>query len=487
MASEFPIADVISVSITRETLFPTIEGFGTILIVGTTVSAIHHGERVRFYTSIADVGSDFASSDEEYIAATAAFSQNPKPARIAIGFVLEADAKGFMRGGAAALFSVFEPITDGSFTISIDGVSADLTLINFASDASLADVAATLQVALRAIGGGGGFDACTVSDESGRLQIESGTAGATSTVSALTPEGSGTDLSGPGFINALMSVATIVDGVSYVDLISEMTAIEARNDDWYGLALTRDLKSVTNYQNVASWVEARKKLFAAFDDSLIALDAGSVLDLGFLLKASGYVRTFVHWNHDEGTYPEISELARLATVDYEIPNAAITLKFQQLPGIAAITVSTSERTALLGKNYEIYVQRGGVTMTEQGKTCSGEFIDVIHGVDWIGDTIAIRVFGELYVESNKVAMTDSGVARLQSKVKEVLDTATDANLIATDFNDDGELQPSYTISTTAILNHPQAQRALRIGPPITFRGRLSGAIHSQAISGVVTV
>ncbi|MCH7813222.1 MAG: DUF3383 family protein, partial [Planctomycetes bacterium] len=105
-------------------------------------------------------------------------------------------------------------------------------------------------------------------------------------------------------------------------------------------------------------------------------------------------------------YPEVSELALLTTVDYEIPNSAITLKFKQLPGITPVSISTTQRNALLAKNYELYVQRGGVSMVEEGKVSSGEYIDIIHGVDWLGDTIAVRVFGELYVESKKVAMTD---------------------------------------------------------------------------------
>jgi hypothetical protein len=247
------------------------------------------------------------------------------------------------------------------------------------------------------------------------------------------------------------------------------------------------LSGIANYEAAAAFVEGRKKILAAFDDSLIALDPLSVGDLPYLLKASGYARTFCHWSSDSTKYPEVSALARLATVDYEIPGSAITLKFQQLPGITPVSITTSQRNSLITKNAQIYASRGGVSMLEEGKQCNGEFTDVIHGADWIEQTMAIRVFGELYVESNKIAMTDTGVARLESKVKEVLDTAVSADLIANDFDDAGKLQPAFTITTTSVLDHPQASRAARIGPPIIFEGRLSGAIHSQTITGVVTV
>lgn len=485
MPTEFPISDTITVNISRETLFPSSDGFGTIVVAGTD-SEIDFGERVRYYTSIDAVALDFDSTKEENIAASAAFSQSPKPVRIGIARVLTASPSGFMKCGAAGLPAVFAAVSDGTFTISIDADPQDITAVDFTGDVTLADVAATLQVALRAIASGG-YTLCLVTDEDGRLKIASGTTGASSTVSALTPEGTGTDLSGATYMNGLDSVASVFDGYDYTNFTTELDLIEAADDDWYSLALTRDLKSVVNYQAAAAWVEARIKILGAFDNSLIALDPSSVLDLGFLLKASNYARTFTIWNQDSTTYPEVSALARLATVDYEIPNSAITLKFQQLPGITPVSISTTQRNALITKNYGVYVQRGGVNMLEEGKMASGEFTDVIHGVDWLGDTIGIRVFGELFAESNKIAMTDAGVARLEQKVKEVLDTATEANLIATDFDDNGTLVPSYTITTVAILNHPEAERSARKGAPISFVGRLAGAIHSQTVTGVVTV
>lgn len=484
--SEFTIGDVVTVNISRETLFPSRSGFGTMNIAGTA-SVIDHGERIRYYTAITGVADDFASTDEEYLAASAAFSQSPKPARVGIGRILTADASGFIRGGAAGAFGVFAAVTDGTFTISIDGVSADITGVNFTGDTSLDDVAATLQTDIQAVATGGYSAATVIQSPAGRLMISSGTAGDASSVVALSSEGTGTDVSGAGFINAQSDVATVIDGHTYVDLAGELSAIEARNDDWYTLALTRDLKSVANYQAAAVWIEARKKIMGAFDDSLIALDAASTLDLPYLLQASGYARTFCHWNNNGSIYPEISTLARLATVDYSVPNSAITLKFKKLPGISTVDISTSQRTALLAKGAEIYVSRGGVSMLEEGKMVGGEFIDVIHGVDWMEDAIATDVFGVLYASSTKIPMTDSGAAQIESAVKAVLDQATDANIIARDIDDDGVLLPAYTIETVALSAHPLTSRAQRVGPPVTFSARVSGAIHFATVTGSVTV
>ncbi len=485
MATEFPISDVITVNITRETLFPSRAGFGTINLVGTS-SVIDHGERIRYYTSIAGVAADFLTTDEEYIGASAGFSQSPKPTRIGISSVLTADAAGFIKGGAAGTTAAFIAVSDGTFTVSIDGSPEDITAMNFTGDVTLDDIAATIQTALR-VPATGGFTSALCVNENGRLKITSGTTGAASTVSPLTVQGTGTDISGDGFINALIAVATVVDGVTYVDLATELTSIETANDDWYGLALTRDLNTTANYLAAAGWAETRKHILGAFDDSLIALDPANSNDLASQLKTLAYARTFTHWNHDAATYPEVSMLARLATVDYLIPNAAITLKFKTLPGIAPVSISSTQRTALIAKRANVYVTRGGVNMLEEGNMASGEFIDVIHSVDWMEDAIAVDVFGTLTSSSTKVPMSDTGGAQLQAVVKDVLDEAVTAGILAKDFDDNDELQPAYTISTVRVLTLPESQRANRIGPPITFTGRLGGAIHAATISGVVTV
>ena len=141
--SEFPLSDVITVNITRETLFPSREGFGTQMIAGTT-DVIDHGERVRFYTTPEGVAADFASTDEERIAADTAFAQNPRPTLVAIGRILTADAAGYIKGSGVGTLSAFQAVTDGEFELTIDAVTNDISSMDFSSDLTLDDVAATI-------------------------------------------------------------------------------------------------------------------------------------------------------------------------------------------------------------------------------------------------------------------------------------------------------------------------------------------------------
>src|SRR6056297_3310046 len=77
-----PLSDIVNVQITRQTTSVSRAGFGTALILG-----IHKRttELIKFYSSIASVAEDFETTDKEYIAATALFSQTPSPVQIAIG------------------------------------------------------------------------------------------------------------------------------------------------------------------------------------------------------------------------------------------------------------------------------------------------------------------------------------------------------------------------------------------------------------------
>lgn len=82
-----PVSTVVDVTITRETIFPTVDGFGTQLIVtAENTGPLNAGLRTKTYRSMDEVAADWASTDEAYIAAQAAFSQKPCADRIKIGW-----------------------------------------------------------------------------------------------------------------------------------------------------------------------------------------------------------------------------------------------------------------------------------------------------------------------------------------------------------------------------------------------------------------
>ena len=84
-----PINRVVSVTLSRNTRFPTRRGFGTPLILTneTVTDVLDASNLTKLYTSWADVANDWDATDATYKAAQAMFAQNPSPTQIRIGYV----------------------------------------------------------------------------------------------------------------------------------------------------------------------------------------------------------------------------------------------------------------------------------------------------------------------------------------------------------------------------------------------------------------
>lgn len=83
-----PISRAVSVTVTRQDNFPTIQGFGTPLIVtDENTGPLSDSVRTKVYGSMNEVANDWDASDEAYKVANTMFSQNPRPTQVKIGFV----------------------------------------------------------------------------------------------------------------------------------------------------------------------------------------------------------------------------------------------------------------------------------------------------------------------------------------------------------------------------------------------------------------
>jgi len=81
-----PTSNVVNVSISLAALAAGPRSFGSLLILGATTGVIDTIERMREYSTIAEVAEDYGVDDPEYAAAKAYFGQSPKPRTLYIGF-----------------------------------------------------------------------------------------------------------------------------------------------------------------------------------------------------------------------------------------------------------------------------------------------------------------------------------------------------------------------------------------------------------------
>lgn len=131
-----------------------------------------------------------------------------------------ANTAGYLTGGSGATstYATWAAITDGSFRITVDGVAYNVDAVDFSGDASMADVAATLQTALRAATSG----TETVVWSTDHFVITSATSDEDSEISVTTTSTGtvGTDISGLGataFMDCDTGNGTATQGTSQHD------------------------------------------------------------------------------------------------------------------------------------------------------------------------------------------------------------------------------------------------------------------------------
>ena len=481
-----PVSNIVNVTIATTPTFPSRRGFGLLNIIGIS-EVISLGERFRLYTNIDEVAVDFGSATEENKAATVFFSQNPRPDQLMISRRAEQAYAAELRCGlnAEQTLATWVAVTDGEFTISIDGVEEDITVIDFTGDTSLDDVAASIEAIIQAVAAGG-YTAATCTWDGTRFTITSGTTGATSTITVLTEVSGGGGTSIVDMLDGGAAGGTAIDGVDQETITESLDAIQLVDDSWYGFAFTAEVNGVNaEVLLAADWAEARIKMFATSSTDANVKDSLSTTDVAAVLFAGDYRRTFCFVSFSSEDYIAISAISRLFVVNFSGTNTTITLKFKTLPTITADDLNSNDAAVISGKNCNYYAFFGDSDMIAEGVQADGSFTDSVHGVDWLQNAIETNVFGRLYVDPTKVPLTDKGVQQLVEEVRKALDEGVTNGLIAPGTTGAGAfLAQGYVVTVGKVADLSASDKAARKGPLIQFTAIGAGAIHSIEVSGI---
>lgn len=490
-----PVRSVVSVDISVAGQFPSAPGFSTTAVFTTTAGLLtdkddlYQVQRIKSYSSPDEVATDWNTDSQAYKAANTYFSQNPRPETVKIAIRNESATSATLVGSIVDDLTLFTGISDGSFAANIDGDPQDITGLDFTADASLSDVAATVQAALQLIGSGGYTAAtCEYNSTEERFVIKSGTTGSTSTISVLGTTGTGTDVSSVLAMDVGNGLS--INGTDAETVTDSLNAVEQLDDDWYGLTFTKEVRDTvmingeSAVEAAAAWAEARIKKFYNTTNDPNSLVSGAVT-IGSMLHTNQYRRTLTTYSSFPDQYPSASVAGREATTDFDQPNSTITLKFKQLPGIAVEDLSTTQKSNLDAIRVNAYVNVGGVPIyAESFMAADGVFSDEVIGIDWLTADMQTQVFG--YVSSqNKVPITDKGGAALEQQLRVSLDRAVANGLAAPGVAANGEfLAEGYKITVTPISQLPQSDITARHYAGLSFVILGAGAIHSVQIDGV---
>lgn len=136
--------------------------------------------RVKLYSTSKAALADVEPNSPAYFAINAFFARDDRPSRMAVARIFEEPVAGRLTGAALqpSDIAALKEITDGSFSIEIDGSAQKVQNLNFSSATDAAGVASVLDSAMTG--------ATVTATESGALVITSDVAGDGSSVSVAT-------------------------------------------------------------------------------------------------------------------------------------------------------------------------------------------------------------------------------------------------------------------------------------------------------------
>lgn len=171
---------------------------------------------------------------------------------------------------------------------------------------------------------------------------------------------------------------------------------------------------------------------------------------------------------------ECIESAWLGKMLTKQPGSA-TYALKTLQNVSAYSLTSSKLNKLRGKNCNTYMSVAGINITQNGQVASGEYIDVVQGIDYLKAKIQNEIFTVL-AQNDKIPYTDSGVQMIIAPLKTALDSAVSYGILS-----------EYDVEFPEVANVSQINKGNRLLPDINFTGTLAGAIHATQINGVVSL
>lgn len=435
-----PLSEIVDVNISRESTTVDIASFNTGMFLG-----LHKNftEVAKAYASTSELLADgFQSTDPEYKAAVAYFGQELRPTELIIGRRATNDSMTVTPTAAAASGVVYTVKVNGTtYTYTSAGVETQATVAtNFAAIITAnVDVNASASLGVITI-----VPAVAATPYSVQLITSNLTKG-------LTASGS---------------------------WASALQAVYDAGLNWYTFGTYSHLPA--DILDIAAWASSNTVIYG-YSTSNTTDTTSTTTGIMAQLQALGYDRAYGLWNAEAtndaagaGKYPEMAWMGdRLVYAP-----GSDTWMFKDLSGVAVDALSTTASSYIRGYSGNTYERIGGANITREGKVASGEYIDIIRGIDWLDARMTERIYSRL-VNLQKIPYTGVGVQIIVTEIRGALEEGITNGLI------DGATP--YTITVPKVLDVSPTMRAAREFPAIKFTARLAGAIHKIEVSGVVSV
>jgi hypothetical protein len=248
-----------------------------------------------------------------------------------------------------------------------------------------------------------------------------------------------------------------------------LTALSAAYDDWYFVHI--DSGSNANISAVATWVADKTKLFFADVASAGLLD-GSNTVFSTMLSNDRVVPYFSRNSFEFNA-------AGWTGVGSTQQPGFITWAHKQVAGQTDHVLTTSQRLALEADNVNWHQRLRGRSTILNGVVTSGEYIDVIHGIDALKADIQESVY-DVLTTLPKTPFTQKGLDAIRLAVKGALLRAEGT------VDNPGLIAPGTSkVILPALSTISAADKKARRLNFVRFEGELAGAIHYVSVQGTL--
>ena len=485
MSNGLPVSRLINVTINLAALAARGANMNTGLILGPS-AVIDTNERARSYGGIDEVTPDFGTNTPEYYAAALHFNQVPQPKSLLIGRWAKTATAGSLRGGVLSAaqqdIAVWDAVTTGAFSITVDGAAKSVTGLDFSAQTNLNGVATVINAKLTG---------ATIAWTGSQFVVTSNTTGTNSKVGYAMAPGTGTDIS------AMLGLTSSLAGMP-ADGIAPEQPVEAAAlflDRFANQFLGLDFAdaSITDVQHiaVANLIEAdQRHLYGITTQNPQVLNSTVSTDIASKLKALKLKYTIVQYS-SATPYAVSSLLGRLLTVNFDGNNTTITLMFKQEPSVAAEQLTSTQANTLQAKNCNVFVNYSNDTsIIQYGVTPSGLFADSVYNAIWFRNRIETDVYNRLYQSPTKIPQTDGGNAQIAATISAACEAGVNNGYLAAGvwnsagfgaLNQGDTLAQGYYVYQPPIATQSQADREARKSVVFQVAAKEAGAIHSVDI------
>jgi len=273
----------------------------------------------------------------------------------------------------------------------------------------------------------------------------------------------------PSEITVYRKLAATAWDAALTTLIGRVTTA----NDFWSICISSRTKADLN--TVSTWAGSNERFFFGCVDDVTAGSGRNVDREAYLISDSA---------------AEFPECAWVGEAIPQVPGS-LTFKWKHPSGITAAGYTKTQLQTVRTNNTQAPQNQADVININEGICTSGEYIDALWGRDWIKAQLETEILA-LMLNNPKIALDNPGIARVEAKIRKVLDQAGENGIIAActtkaeQANSDDNVY-QYKVNMPLREDIPTADLSARKLTGVTFSYILAGAIHEVEIAGVVTI